>query len=309
MRPISILAESNSDLSPEWQKKLGVDFLYAHISVPGRGELPALTDWSLLDHEEFFSDLKRRPEAYTTSPPNVEEYAEKMRENCSAGKDTIAITLSNTLSGSFSFLSKAAQIVRAEFPEAQIACIDSRRFGPAIGLMAKFMCELRDRGCDFDTIVNTVEEKKNCFRQAGWLDDLTFVARKGRVSHAKAFFGTLAGVKPIGEFDSNGMTTVLGKAPGAKAALELMVSYLEETIVDAANQDIFIAQSCRAPQAEAYKKLIEERIKPRSVTINELYCSAAVNVGPGLMAAYYLGKPISPDLSAEKALFERLSKR
>ena len=69
---------------------------------------------------------------------------------------------------------------------------------------------------------------------------------------------------------------------------------------------IFIAQSCRYPQAEVYKKMIEDKFHPKAVCINETYYPfCGINVGPGLMAAYYAGKPISDDLSTERALIEQ----
>ena len=55
-----------------------------------------------------------------------------------------------------------------------------------------------------------------------------------------------------------------------------------------------------------YKKMIEETIKPKEVRIIDVYPASGINVGPGLMAAYYMGKPISKDLSEEKELINRL---
>ena len=117
--------------------------------------------------------------------------------------------------------------------------------------------------------------------------------------------GTIVGIKPIGEFDYNGMTTVLGKAKGAKKAYAVLLSYIEATIEDAQEQIIFIAQSNRLAQAEHYKKMIEERIAPKEVRIIDVFPGSGINVGPGLMAAYYMGKPISQDLAAEKELVNR----
>ncbi|MBO4790853.1 MAG: hypothetical protein J5592_01095, partial [Clostridia bacterium] len=68
-----------------------------------------------------------------------------------------------------------------------------------------------------------------------------------------------------------------------------------------------IAQTCRYAQALEYKRLIEERIKPRAVCINDVHPYCGINIGPGLLAAYYLGKPISADLSEEKKIFEEIA--
>ena len=127
--------------------------------------------------------------------------------------------------------------------------------------MAIYASQKRAEGMDIDEVTKWLDENKNRFHQAGWLDDLSFVAKKGRLTHAKAFFGTLAGVKPIGEFDYNGLTTVLGKAKGSKKAYSALLSYIEGTIENPEEQIIFIAQTNRLPQAEEYKKMIEENKK------------------------------------------------
>ena len=57
--------------------------------------------------------------------------------------------------------------------------------------------------------------------------------------------------------------------------------------------------------AQQYKQMIEERFHPKGVFINDVYPFCGINVGPGLMAAYYMGKPISADLSVERALIEK----
>ncbi len=50
--------------------------------------------------------------------------------------------------------------------------------------------------------------------------------------------------------------------------------------------------------------MIEEKFKPKAVFINDVYCVCGINVGPGLMAAYYVGKPISSDLEEERKIID-----
>ena len=58
--------------------------------------------------------------------------------------------------------------------------------------------------------------------------------------------------------------------------------------------------------AEKYKELLEETIKPKEVRIVDVFPGSGINVGPGLMAAYYMGKPISEELKEEKELINNL---
>lgn len=297
-----ILADSNSDLGADLRERFGIDYICGHIVVPEKGDVYAPLDWDTFDREAFYADLKRRPEQYSTSPANIAEFEARFEEYVRAGRGVLMVALSSGISGAYNFACRARDAVLRRNPGAKIRVIDSLRFGPAIGLMAATASELRARGQSVDETADWLEANKNRFHQAGWLDDLSFVAKRGRITHPKAFFGTLVGVKPIGEFDYNGLTTVIGKAKGAKKAYAALLSYIEATGEGLEDQIIFIAQSLRREQAEQYRQMIEERFHPRAVYISDVYPSCGINIGPGLMAAYYVGRPISPDLSEEKNL-------
>ncbi len=304
MANFSIIADCTCDLNEELQKKYDIIVLPGHITLPNGNNELFYPNWDKVSHDEFYADLKKRPTAYTTSPANVAEFGAAFEKEILAGKDVLCVTISGAISGACGFATSAKNEVLEKYPEAKIEVIDSLRFGPGFGLLVVYAAMQREAGKSMEEVAAYIEENKNRFHQAGWLDDLTFVARKGRLNHAAAFFGTLAGVKPIGEFDYNGLTTVLGKASGAKAAYAALIKYIAETIEDPEEQIIFIAQGNRMPQAIEYKKLIEENFHPKAVLINDVYPSVGVNVGPGLMAAYYVGKPISKDLETEKAILQ-----
>ena len=305
MNRFVIVADSTCDLSEDFQKEYDVTVVPGHVVLPDKSEIRSVVRWEHFSREEFYADLKKHPDDYATSPPNVAEFTAVFEDCVSKGADVLCMTISSGISGTLGFAQSAAAALKERCPEASIRCVDTLRFGPGFGLMTLYASRLRAEGKSLDETADWLENNKNCFHQAGWLDDLSFVAKKGRLTHAKAFFGTLAGVKPIGEFDYNGLTTVIGKAKGAKTAYSLLLSYIEETAEDISDQIVFIAQTNRLPQAEAFKAMIEERFHPKAVYINDVHPACGVNVGPGLMAAYYMGKPISEGLVTERALLER----
>ena len=65
-------------------------------------------------------------------------------------------------------------------PDSKINCVDSLRFGSGIGLMLVHAAILRNQGKSFEEVSNYLENSKCKFHQMGWLDDLSFVAKKGR---------------------------------------------------------------------------------------------------------------------------------
>lgn len=308
MRQFDILADTGCDLTEALQQKYDIRLIPGHLRLPGGSEALAYPRWDLFEKDAFYADLKRRPSEYTTAPPNVAEIARALEQSAERGRDALLLTISSGISGTFNFALQARKQVLEKYPDMTIRCVDSLRFGPGQGLMTVRAALLRADGADLDATAAWLEDNKNRYHQAGWLDDLSFVAKKGRITHPKAFFGTLAGVKPIGEFDYNGLTTVIGKVKGAQKAYEVLLRYIAGTVEKPEEQTFFIAQTNRLPQAETFKRLIEERFHPREVLIQDVHSFCGVNIGPGLMAAYYVGKPISSDLSAERELLENATR-
>lgn len=308
MKTFKILCDVTCDLSEKFQKEFDIDVLSGHMTLPDKTEKVTFPKWSDTTPEEFYADLKKNPNGYSTAPPNIAAFSEAFEKYIADGYDVLAITMSGGMSGTYSFASKAKEAVLEKHPEANIKVIDSRRFSAGFGLLAVNAAILRSKGKSMDEVADYIETNKNRYHQAGWLDDLSFVAKKGRLTHSKAFFGKLAGIKPLGEFDYNGLTTVIGKAKGAKKAYPALISYIEETIENPEEQIIFVAQTNRLPQAEIYKKMIEEKFHPKAIYIIDVFPANGINVGPGLMAAYYFGKPISEGLKEETEIINKYLK-
>lgn len=307
MNKFVIIADSTCDLEDELQKKYDIKVLPGHCVLPDKREILTYPRWDVFTRKEFYDALKANPDGFVTSPANSGEFEAAFREAALEGLDVLCMTISSGISGAYNFALQAEEAVHKDFPDITIKVIDSRRFGPGFGLMAVYASKKREAGMSLSETADWIEANKNRFHQAGWLDDLSFVAKKGRMTNAKAFFGTLAGIKPIGEFDRNGLTTVIGKIKGAKKALKVLIGYIKETVEDPKNQVFYIAHTERYAQAEVFKELIENEIHPKDVLIMDVHVSSGANVGPGLMAAYYVGAEITDTLKKETAIVDKFN--
>lgn len=306
MNNFAIVTDSFCELNEEIRKEYDIDFIPGHfVTVDGK-EGSLNLKWDYLPKEEFYAKIKKEPDYFKTSPANVTEIAEKFESYASKEIPVLCITISTAISGSYNFALLAKRQVQEKYPNCKIEIIDSRRYGHAHGLMCVHASEMRSAGKSFDEIYNHFVENANNYHQGGWLDDLSFVAKKGRISNSKAFFGQLVGIKPVGEFDENGLTTVLGNIKGEKTAYKVLLDYIENTILDAENQTIIIGFTQREKQANIFKSMVEEKFHPKKILMSDVFYGCGINVGPGLMAAYYAGKPISKNLETEKKLFANL---
>ena len=305
-KKFAILADVTCDISKEFRKEYDIELIPGHFTTPDGKEHLGDCSWDEFDRESFYRELKKNPAGFQSSPASVEEYRLVFKKHALSKEAIVAVCISSTLSGTYTFMNSAKDLVLKEIPDAEIYICDSMRFGPVCGLMCIYLAELRKEGKSAKEAFSWLEENKNRFHQTGWMDDLSFVAKKGRITHAKAFFGSLIGVKPIGEFDYNGMTTVIGKGKGEEKTMSILLDYMAAHIENPEHQFIFIATSNEHKQAEKYKDLIVERFHPKGAYVCDVYSNCGINVGPGLMAAYYYGKPISKGLVEEQKVMKEL---
>ena len=302
----AIMPDTCCDLNEQFQKEYDIEVILGHYTTPDGKEHTSFHSWNTISRDEFYKGVKANPNGYTTAPPNAEECYLAFKKHVEKGEAVLAMAISTGISGTYNFMTEAKNKILEEYKDAKIYVFDTLRFGPGYGLMAVRAAMLRKEGKSFEEVVEWLEANKNTFHQTGWMDDLSFVAKKGRLTHAKAFFGSLVGIKPIGEFDYNGLTTVIGKAKGEKEAYQLLLEYMARHIVDADKQIIFVATSNRHKNAEVFKTMIEERFHPVAVYVNDVYSNCGINIGPGLMAAYYTGTPITEGLVEETKSVEEI---
>lgn len=312
MEKYVILPDVTCDLSEEIRKEIGLsDYVkgYFHIEGP-KGEekdYRSCLDWEELSREAFYQYVGDRKYKVTTAPPSPENLEEAFDKYVSEGYAVLSLSISSKISTTYSFAQKAAEKVLERRPDARIHCCDSFRMSGAFGVLVIKALELQKEGKSFDEVCDWVENNKYRIHQMGPIDDLIFVARRGNITMGKAIMGNFAGVKPMGDCNTEGYVTVLTKAKGIKNALALTVKYVGETAVDLSEQTVLISHSNREEYAKALKDLIESQLHPKKVYVSDVFSGCGPNIGPGMIGVYYFGNPVSKDNEEEKAVMAKLT--
>ena len=302
----AILTDVGSDLSAGLRERFEVDgYLKIYMSTSYSDEVDASLDVSDAEIDKFFVSLKANKDGYKTSPCSVDEIVAYFETFLRQGKDVLSISLSSKLSAMYNLVLNAQKIACEKYPERKILVVDSRRVSIGLGLLTVKACEFRAEGYSIEQNAEKLETIKKTIHQMAQFDDLFWLASKGRISHAKAFFGTLAGIKTLADFDSDGMVTPLAKVSGYKKAQKTIIECIKKTIKSANEQIIFVVHSIRKEQAEILASLIKEEIKPKEVIICNVYPVNGLNVGPGIFAASYFGTEIT-DLKYEKEIINEI---
>lgn len=302
-----ILADVWCDLNQEIREQIGMkDYIPGHVHFDDGRDLPTTLDWNHISREEFYKYLSNKKSKVTTAPANADECFEYFEKYVTQGYAVISICLSSAISATYNLASIAADRVKEKYPDCKIYCLDSARMSGGVGLLTIYAHMLQKEGKSFDEVVAWLEDNKMRVHQMGPIDDLIFVARRGRLTMGKAIMGSFAGVKPMGDCNAEGYTTVLTKVKGIGKALDLTVEYAKATARDAENQIVLIAHSDREVYANSLKAKIEEQLKPKQVWVTDVFSGCGTNVGPGMVGLYYLGDRVSEGLAVEKEIITKL---
>lgn len=298
-----IIPDTGCDLTKDLRDRFGIeDYVRGVIyHQDGHDELISL-DWDKITPEEYYQSMKGHNVLYKTASVPFAEYERAWGKYLEQGIDVLAISLSSGLSASYAEACNYAKDMMAKYPGRTVKVVDSMRFSTSLALLVMMAAEKKNSGATLEETFDYIEEKKKTIHQMGFMDDLFFLTKTGRVSNFKALMGTLVGVTPLADFNNKGMSEVLTKAKGRPQAVKATVEYMKRIIVAPEEQVVFVAHSLRKEHAEMLVDLIKKEIKPKEVILNDVGMACGANIGPGLCAAFFTGKPMSETMEEEKAI-------
>lgn len=308
----AILTDAGGDFTREIIEKYGIEETPMSTVVwPDGSEKPTDLYWDTMTPNEYFTLMTNKKNNFSSSIPSPQTIVDRLSALAAAGRNVIVITISSTMSGGYSAFTVGAREVMEKYPEIKIKVIDSLRYSGAIDLIAIEASLCREKGLDFDSTVKYLQDFRLRIHQCGFIDDLFFLARKGRIAKGKAFMGNMIGIKPLGDLcNETGQTQIIGKARGYKTVMKIFPEYIRKTIGDYKNKSFVVTYSLREAQALEMKKMIEETFHPANLIFVPVGQSTGCNVGPGLAAAFYAGdEAVSPMCEKEAVILNELLKK
>lgn len=308
MSDFVIIPDTSCDLTADLRDRFDIpDYLKGIIYFPdGRSEYASL-DWDYFTPTEFYNSMSKKNSLYKTATPTIGHITELWEQYLNDGKDILCITLSSGLSGTYQTCLLVQNKLAPLYPERKIICIDSLRYSTALSLLVMLASIKKANGATIDETAAFLEANKHRIHQIGPMDDLFFLMKTGRVSTPAAFFGTLIGINPVADFNRQGRSEVLYKFKGKRSALQASLEYMKSTIENPAEQTIFVAHSNREKAAELFADMIQKEFAPKEIIINDIGMACGASIGPGLCAAFYVGREISEDYSFEKELMSGIA--
>ena len=304
-----IISDSACDLNKELRDRFGVaDYVPGHVIWPDGSDHLADLDWTQVTPDEYFTMIGDKKNVFSTGTPSIADVMDCYEKYLSQGQDVLAIVLSTGISGTYGVFVNAARELQEKYPDRKIIVIDSLRYSTSLALLCMFAAGLRNMGKTIDEVAQWVESNKDCIHQIGWMDDLFYCKRMGRVNNVAAVMGTLVGIKAMADFNERGLSHVIGKTRGYANAYTACVEYMKATIINPETQIIFIAQTLRKKEAEELRKRIQEELNPKEIIMTTVGPSCGPAIGPGFVAAFYFGRKCTKGLEKEQEILGKILK-
>lgn len=280
---VAIMTDSNSGITQDEAKKLGVFVLPMPFTIDGQEYKEDIN----LTQDEFYEKLMNGAEVFTSQPAAGEVTA--LFDHILEEYDQIVhIPMSSGLSGS---CQTAKMLADDEAYKGKVFVVDSQRISVTQKWDVFDALDLAKAGKNAQEIHDILMQNKLNASIYITVNTLEYLKKGGRITPAAAALGGLLKIKPIltiqGEkLDSFQKTRTMQKAE--KIMIEAIRHDIEERIdphnEEMSNTRVMIAYTYDKDQAAAFKKAVEEAFPNHKVICDPLSLSVACHIGPHSLA-------------------------
>lgn len=279
-----IITDTSSDITLDEAKQLGIDVVkVAIIFEDGEAKQGTFEDF-----ETFYKRLENAKALPTTSQPTPEEYIRLLEKSQENDEETLIITLSSGLSGTYN----AVKLVKETMDKPElIEVFDSKHAIITQRLLVEKAVELRDQGKTMAEIVEALTIYRDKLHVCGALDTLLYLKKGGRIPASLATIGSLLKVKPLIEI-RDGVLGNLGTTRGMKAAKKQLWAELDQADVDL-ELGLCIGYTGGPKELESFQGFIEEtkaRYHCDDIKIYPIGGVIGTHLGPGAIVFAYVSR-------------------
>ena len=285
MANYKIITDSACDLPVKMLQELDVSTVALTVNFRGETRNDSVDDAQV---KELY-DAMRAGEVATTAAVNPDGWSKVIESAVAEGFDAFVLAFSSGLSTTYQSAVIAANELAEKYPQRKIMVVDGCAAALGQGLFVWHICKMRDVGLSLEELAAWAEENKNHVAHWFTVDDLVYLKRGGRVSAATALVGTMLNIKPVLHVDNEGHLVSMVKARGRKAAINTLVSKLQELGGDWDNSTVFICHADCIDDAQRLAEIVKEKCGVQETFIGNLGAVIGSHAGPGTLALFFMG--------------------
>ncbi len=287
--PIRILTDSTAYLPPELIARHGIAVVSLAVSWQGQNlrevemDLPA-----------FYRELSSARELPTSSMPPLGDFQQAMTQAVERGEPVLGIFISGEMSGTYEGALRAAEMVEADHPGAEIALVDSRSNCMQLGMAVLEAARAAEKGADLQ---QTAEAARAAILRSRFLftpATLDYLRKGGRIGSASALLGSALRIRPILSV-RDGRTVAVAKVRTQSRAIEQMIKRLRRDAEQAGLEELAAHHIGDEAAGDELAATLSHEFG-REVPLYPVGPVVGLHVGPGTVGLVYRTRDVLLEL-------------
>lgn len=228
-KAFQIISDSSCDFSLEFAAEHDVKIVPFYVSFDKETYYKEVQELPVRDlYQKMVDDPQLFPK---TSLPSIEDYINTMEPFVKEKMPVICICLTSKFSGSYNSACNAKNILLDDYPDAQIAVIDSTLATALQGLFVQEAIRMRDDQVSFEEAVEHLERIKTTGRIIFTTADISYLKTGGRLGKLMSIANNTLKIKPM-ILLKEGELFPFGIARSRKKSLDKIMSQVKKMILE-----------------------------------------------------------------------------
>ena len=279
MSKVIVVTDSNSGITPDEAKMLGVEVLPMPFYINEQMYYENID----LTQEQFYEKLAAGGDI-KTSMPLVGDVTDKWDELLKENYEIVYIPMSSGLSSSC----ETAYMLSQDY-DGKVQVVNNQRISVTMRQSVIDAKKLAEAGKNAAEIKQILEDAK--FESSIYImvDTLTYLKKGGRITPAAAALGTLLKLKPVLQIQGEKLDA-FAKARTVKQAKSIMIDAMKSDFEkrfgnpDGSQINLEMAYTHDLAAAEAFKEEVQAAFPNNEIVMNPLSLSVSCHIGPGALA-------------------------
>jgi DegV family protein with EDD domain len=189
----------------------------------------------------------------------------------------------------FSSTHKSVELAKSMLPAAPIHLVDSHSNAMGLGFQVLAVAREARKGHQLRDLIQLAEQARSKTGVVFYAEDISFLQRGGRINLGQRVLASLLNIVPVLQVQ-DGPITMVGRTRSRKNAINKMVEIVESTMQGVRPLRIAVHHSDNEKAAFELRRLVEEKLEPDELILEELTPILGVHLGPGALGlAYSIG--------------------
>ena len=280
MGNIAIITDSNSGITQEHAKRLGISVLPMPFNIDGEDFFEDIN----LTQEQFYEKLMNNCQV-RTSQPAPEAVTKFWDEALKSHDEVVYIPMSSGLSGS----TQTAMMLSEDY-DGKVHVVDNQRISVTQYQSVLDAMEMTGKGYSGKMIKDRLEKDRFDSSIYIMVDTLKYLKAGGRLTPAVAAIGTLLKIKPVLQIQGDKLDT-FSVARTTSQARTQMINQMTKDIVgrfggSATGRGVrlYVAYSYDKESAENFVDEVKQHFPDTEPEAYALSLSVSCHIGPGSLA-------------------------